>query len=233
VDFATAGDDDPVAGCPRLVEHLGWVRRAEKGARDLRRLQRRLERTDAGLVTRFHGTLALLEEWGYTSAWSLTARGEQLRFVYNELDLLLAESIEQGHFDGLPPAELAALASLFTYEARSQEPTGGWPSERVRQRGDAVFSLAGRLNVAERGHRLPETRGPDEGFAAVAHAWAAGVELEDLFEDDLVAGDFVRNCRQLLDLLRQLRDGFPRLGSAAAAAIRAIDRGVVAAGGRI
>jgi ATP-dependent RNA helicase HelY len=209
------------------------VRRAEKGARDLRRLRRRLDRGDAGMVARFRGTLGLLEEWGYTSGWSLTDRGEHLRFVYNERDLLLAESIEEGDFDGLPPAELAALASLFTYEARSQDAAGGWPSDRVRERGEAVFSLAGRLNVAERRHHLPETRGPDEGFAAVAHAWAAGVELEDLFDDDLVAGDFVRNCRQLLDLLRQLRDGFPRLGSAAAAAIRAIDRGVVAAGGRI
>jgi ATP-dependent RNA helicase HelY len=233
VDFATAGNDDPVAACPRLIEHLGWVRRAEKGERDLRRLRRRLDRSDAGTVARFHGTLGLLEEWGYTAGWSLTERGDHLRFVYNERDLLLAESIEQGDFDGLPPAELAALASLFTYEARAQDAAGGWPTERVRARGEAVLSLAGRLNVAERRHHLPETRGPDEGFAAVAHAWAAGVELEDLFDDDLVAGDFVRNCRQLLDLLRQLRDGFPRLGSAAAAAIRAIDRGVVAAGGRI
>jgi len=233
VDFATAGDGDPVASCPRLVEHLGWVRRAERGAKDVRRLRRRLDRTDAGLVAQFHGTLALLEEWGYAAGWSLTGRGEHLRFVYNELDLLLAESIEQGYFDGLAPAELAALTSVFTYEARAQEPTGGWPGDQLRARGDAVLALAGRLNVAERRHRLPQTRSPDEGFAAVAHAWAAGVELEDLFDDDIVAGDFVRNCRQLLDLLRQLRDGFPRLGSAAGAAIRAIDRGVVAAGGRI
>jgi hypothetical protein len=42
----------------------------------------------------------------------------------------------------------------------------------------------------------------------------------------------VRNCRQLIDVLRQLRDEFPHLRNAAADGIRAIDRGVVAAGGR-
>jgi len=80
---------------------------------------------------------------------------------------------------------------------------------------------------------LPPTRAPDPGFAAVAHAWAHGVDLEDLFgDDDMAAGDFVRNCRQLLDLLRQLRDTFPGLAPEARRAIAGIDRGVVAAGGR-
>lgn len=233
VDLVAGGSHDAVAGCPRLMEHLGWVRRTERAEKELRRLRRRLERAEGGLVTQFDAILALLEKWGYVEGWQLTPRGGHLRFVYNELDLLLTESIEQGVFDGLGPAELAALASLFTYEARAHEPPGGWPGRRVEARGTAVLELAGRLNAAERHHRLPETRAPDEGFAAVAHAWTSGVQLEDLFDDDVVAGDFVRNCRQLLDLLRQLRDGFPKLGSVAAVAVRAIDRGVVAAGGRV
>ena len=47
------------------------------------------------------------------------------------------------------------------------------------------------------------------------------------------AGDFVRNCRQLLDLLRQLRDAYPALANVTRDAIKAIDRGVVAIGGRV
>jgi ATP-dependent RNA helicase HelY len=58
--------------------------------------------------------------------------------------------------------------------------------------------------------------------------------LRDLFgDDDFAAGDFVRNCRQLLDLLRQLRDAFPSISEAASDAVRAVDRGIVAAGGRL
>jgi superfamily II RNA helicase len=57
--------------------------------------------------------------------------------------------------------------------------------------------------------------------------------LEELFgEDDFAAGDFVRNCRQLLDLMRQIRDAFPALAAVAGSAISATDRGIVAVGGR-
>jgi ATP-dependent RNA helicase HelY len=58
--------------------------------------------------------------------------------------------------------------------------------------------------------------------------------LEEIFADDEVgAGDFVRNMRQLLDLLRQLRDAYPELAPIARLALRQIDRGVVAAGGQV
>ena len=43
----------------------------------------------------------------------------------------------------------------------------------------------------------------------------------------------MRNMRQLLDLLRQLRDAYPELSDTARAAIKVIDRGVVAAGGQV
>ena len=48
--------------------------------------------------------------------------------------------------------------------------------------------------------------------------------------DALSAGDFVRWCRQVIDLLDQLREGAddPVLAETAAKAVRAIRRGVVA-----
>ena len=54
---------------------------------------------------------------------------------------------------------------------------------------------------------MPETRPPDAGFAGLAHDWAGGVELDQLLADDeLSGGDFVRNVKQLIDLVRQLGD---------------------------
>ena len=53
----------------------------------MRRLDRRLERTEKGLVPVFRQLLALLESWGYMRGWELTAKGRQLRFVYNERDV--------------------------------------------------------------------------------------------------------------------------------------------------
>jgi ATP-dependent RNA helicase HelY len=180
----------------------------------------------------FRSILTLLTEWGYVSGWSLTDKGRQLRFIYNELDLLLAESVSQGLFDGLDGSHLAALTSLFTYEARRAEGSIEGPPAGIEERVNAIEDLAGRLIDAEGRAGIPQSRLPDSGFGAIAYAWAAGHDLEELFDDDLAAGDFVRNCRQLIDVLRQLRDEFPHLRDAAADGIHAIDRGVVAAGGR-
>ncbi|HEX9856687.1 MAG TPA: DEAD/DEAH box helicase [Acidimicrobiia bacterium] len=226
--------EHPVASCHDLAKHIDWARRARRAERDLQRLERRIAVASGGLVAAFDATLALLESWGYTTGWGLTDKGERLRFVYNELDLVLTESIERGYLDGLTGPDLAAAASMFTFEPRATSPEARRPNGLVAERGELITGLAAAINAAERAGGVPETRYPDHGFAAVAHDWTAGATLEDLFEDDEgSAGDFVRNARQLLDLLRQVRDTFPRLADQARLAIKAIDRGVVAAGGRI
>nr|MDJ0954110.1 helicase-related protein [Acidimicrobiia bacterium] len=226
------GEADGVAGCPELSLHLAAVRRLRRAEKELRRLERRVQRTDEGLVRTFRTIVKTLEQWGYVSGWSLTAKGEQLRFVYNELDLLLTESVARGFFADLTGPQLAALTSLFTYESRRSDAMESQPPSDISDRVQAVGDLAVELIDAERSAGLPETRLPDAGFAAIAYAWASGHDLDELFDDDLAGGDFVRNCRQLIDVMRQLRDEFPSLRRSAADGIERVDRGVVAAGGR-
>jgi ATP-dependent RNA helicase HelY len=74
------------------------------------------------------------------------------------------------------------------------------------------------------------TRELDAGFAAAAFHWAEGKPLEDvLVETAMAPGDFVRTCKQLLDLLRQVEEVAPSdAGSVAAEARAAVNRGVVA-----
>jgi ATP-dependent RNA helicase HelY len=65
-----------------------------------------------------------------------------------------------------------------------------------------------------------------------AHAWAAGEELAEVIEDDEISGgDFVRNVKQLIDLLRQIGDlaPDPATGKSARAAADRLLRGVVVA----
>jgi ATP-dependent RNA helicase HelY len=88
------------------------------------------------------------------------------------------------------------------------------------------------LNVVEDEAGLPETRRIDPGFACLAHAWAAGKPLDEVLGgDDLTGGDFVRNVKQLIDLLRQVGDVAPdpHTASTARAAAEGLFRGVVAA----
>ncbi len=233
--LAAAGDDappgHPVAGCPRLDEHRSWARRARRAERDLARRRSRLARAGGGMLDEFRSILALLGEWGYADGWALTEAGEQLRAVYNERDLLVTEAVRTGLFDGLGPPALAALASTFVYDPRREVQPGRWPNRELEERWRRLEELAGRLADAEARRRLAETPPPEPGFAESAYYWTAGIELEDLLDDDLAAGDFVRTCRQLLDLLIQLRTGFPAIAETADEAVRAVNRGVVAAGG--
>jgi len=63
-------------------------------------------------------------------------------------------------------------------------------------------------------------------------AWAAGEDLEDIPSPErLAAGDFVRVSRQLVDLIKQLRDTFAPMEDDARMVLRLVDRGVVAAQG--
>ena len=67
------------------------------------------------MVARHH----VLEELGYAEGWTLTHQGQLLRSIYHECDLLIAESITAGVFEGLEPAELAGLLSCFVYESQT------------------------------------------------------------------------------------------------------------------
>jgi ATP-dependent RNA helicase HelY len=48
-----------------------------------------------------------------------------------------------------------------------------------------------------------------------------------LKDSDLTVGDFVRNIKQIVDLLRQLRGAVPELQFTIEDALKRIDRGVV------
>jgi len=103
----------------------------------------------------------------------------------------------------------------------------------------ATVRIWAELDADERRHRVDRTREPDLGFAWPVHRWARGESLSAVLTaaeqngSELSAGDFVRWCRQVLDLLDQIAGVSGRgsgVGRAAAEAVTAIRRGVVAAG---
>ena len=223
---------DGAERCPDLDRHLRAAREARRVQRRLDRDRKRLHSTDRGMIPMLHSLLRLLEARGYVEGWRLEPAGQRLRFIYNELDLLLAEALEADLFLGLDPAETAALASSFSYEPRADVEPGRWPTALTARRAEALHQTWEELARGEEEAGLPVTRPPEAGFAEIAYRWASGEALEALFEEETEGvGDFVRNCRQLLDLLRQIRDVTPDLAPAIDGAVAAIDRGVVAAVG--
>ncbi|MDH4363710.1 MAG: DEAD/DEAH box helicase, partial [Acidimicrobiia bacterium] len=235
------------------------LRRLERIETDLEAMTGAAARRADSLAGQFDRVIALLEDRGHLvideprgrrsrggdaggneaeePAWSLTSSGQRLARLYHECDLLVVEALEDGLFDGLEPAEVAALASTFTYEER-RSGSGGvghqlrYPSDRLRRRFLRLQGLHLALVADEADARLAVTRAPDAGFMSIAHAWAAGGDLSDVLADEqITAGDFVRTTKQLIDLLRQLGLLAPVPATAAAArrAADAVFRDLVAA----
>ncbi len=230
---AAAAASHPVASCPEARAHLRALDRADRLARDVERLERRVKGRLESLARQFDRVLRVLESWGYVDGWTLTEAGGRLAGLYHEADLLIAECISSGLFDGIGPAEMAGLVSVFTFEQRGQGETTNWfPTPRLRRRWNEVQRLAADLNSAEEQAGLPLTRSPDPGFIGLAHAWAAGEELAEVIEgEEMSGGDFVRNVKQLVDLLRQIGDAAPEPSTSRAcrSAADSLMRGVVAA----
>jgi ATP-dependent RNA helicase HelY len=224
----------PVADCPDRDRHLRAARQADRIGREVHDLRRQIRGRTESLARRFDQILQVLEAWGYLEGWSLTAKGQGLVRIFHESDLLVAEAVESGLLDGLEPAPLAGLVSCFTYEHRSSNPppTPWFPNANIEHRFTQVAQLAADLNADEEASNLPLTRPPDPGFLALAHAWVAGQPLDEILADEeLSGGDFVRNAKLLIDLLRQVADATDRPATARAArqAADQMFRGVVAA----
>jgi ATP-dependent RNA helicase HelY len=188
-------------------------------------------------VRQFESILSVLERTGHVEGWALSDAGGRLRRIYHESDLLLSIALGDGVFDGLEPAEVAAVASCCTHEHRSSEPPPPpvLPSAEVRRRVARLEVLAAELQGIEGAAKVPLTRVPEPGFAAAAWAWASGQDLHLILDEDLTGGDFVRNVRQLIDLLRQLGEVAPLAATREAArrAAEALVRGVIVASGSI
>lgn len=201
--------------------------------RSLRRARKETRRRESGLDRQFDRVVDVLEATGHVQDWSLTAPGERLRRIYHESDLLISMAIDDHLFDDLADADLASLVSCFTYEHRSAStpPPPNLPTAELARRFTRLGRIAGRLNDLEDRKDLSPTRPPEAGFAVTARAWAGGVPLAALLDEDLTGGDFVRNVRQLADLLRQIGEVVPNQATATAArrVTEALERGVIAA----
>jgi ATP-dependent RNA helicase HelY len=226
----------PCHGCEDRENHARWAERYWRLQRETDQLERRVRGRTNSIARTFDRVCSVLTVLGYLDGERVTEPGRRLARIYSELDLVAAECLREGVWDGLGPADLACAASLLVYEARISDdaPPPRVPKGPAREAIERTLRIWLDTHSIEVDYDLDFQREPDTGFAWAAYRWAGGHRLEDVLDEvGLPAGDFVRWCKQLIDLLGQIADaaaGDPASGvrESARGAVDLIRRGVVA-----
>jgi ATP-dependent RNA helicase HelY len=249
----------PAHQLPDREDKARLAERYLKIERDNEQIQQKVTAATNSLARTFDRIVVLLTERGFIASGGrseanggsyraeddnpkVTDDGRLLARIYSESDLLVAEALRSGIWEGLDAAELAAVLSSVLYETRGDTPNSAdlvdVPTGTLRRALNQTRRLWTELRADEQRHRLTGSREPDVGFVPAIYRWATTGDLtRALAASDaadtgspLSAGDFVRWCRQVLDLLDQVRNAAPspQLRAAAKRAINDVRRGVVA-----
>jgi ATP-dependent RNA helicase HelY len=152
--------------------------------------------------------------------------------IYGERDLLVAEALRLRIWDNLDSPSLAAMAAALVYEPRRDDEN--FEPRAVKGNFQESFAntqlLWDDLENLARKHKLQHSSKLEMDLSSPIHRWATGAKLDLVLESaDLLPGDFIRWCKQIIDLLEQLAkasDG--PISSKARDAVDLVKRGIVA-----
>jgi ATP-dependent RNA helicase HelY len=236
----------PAHNLPGREEKARLAERYLKIERDNDPIRQKVAAATNSLARTFDRIVVLLTERGFIDSADgdpkVTDDGRLLARIYSESDLLVAEALRSGAWEGLDAPELAAVVSAVLYESRGDTPGAAVgvdvPTGKLRRALNQTRRLWTELRSDEQRHRIAHSREPDDGFVPAVYRWTTTGDLTSALAasdaagtgSPLSAGDFVRWCRQVLDLLDQVRNAAPdpALRTTAKRAIADIRRGVVA-----
>ncbi len=223
--------------CPDREQHARWAERYWRLRKQIDTATREIEGKTGAIAVRFDRVCNVLHELGYLEEHKgetfVTEAGANLRRIYGERDLLVAECLRRGLWDALDATTLVAVVSCVVFEARRDDdnwqmgrlPKGNFPSVLVE-----MEKAWDALTEIEDSARLPGTPALATGLALGMQRWAKGQRLDSVLREcNLAGGDFVRWCKQVIDGLDQIsKVSTGDLGETARQAITLIRRGIVA-----
>ena len=153
--------------------------------RDNEQIRQKIAAATNSLARTFDRIVVLLTERGFIDGNDgdprVTDDGRLLARIYSESDLLVAECLRSGTWEGLDAAELAAVLSSVLFESRgdaSGAPDGtDVPTGKLRRALNQTRRLWTELRADEQRHRLAGSREPEDGFVPAIYRWATTGDL--------------------------------------------------------
>ena len=225
----------PCHSCNEREAHSRWGERWYKLSRELEATISQIEGRTNQVAKTFDRICDLLVDLEYVREsdgdYEVLEAGRRLARIYGERDLLISECLRTGAWQQLDAPGLAAMAAALVYEARRDEeweprlPKGNFV-EIMQETTDVWHDL----ELLARSHKLGQTAPLDLSLSLPIHRWASGAKLDTVLDSaDLLAGDFIRWTKQIIDLLDQIAqtaDG--KLAETAKTAVDKVKRGIVA-----
>ncbi|MBP6147553.1 MAG: DEAD/DEAH box helicase [Candidatus Planktophila sp.] len=215
--------------CNDRETHARFAERAARLNRESAGLRERVENRTHVIAKTFDRICDVLTHLGYIEGEKPLEQGKILAKIYAESDLLLTETIRNGVLESLSAPELVSVISSVIYESRGSENySPKMPHQNVANALASIASIWSQLEDIEEDFGVATQKEPDFGFCYAAYRWASGHSLTSVLKgSDMTVGDFVRNIKQLIDLLTQIAGASDSLRKNCREAIKRIDRGVV------
>ena len=226
----------PCHACPDRELHSRWGERWYKLERETAAIIKQIESRTNQVAKTFDRITEVLIELEYVTVsdgdLEITESGQKLSKIYGERDLLVAECISRRVWHHVDAQTLAAIAASLVYEARRDDDslTPKMPKGEFIAVFDETLEVWDDLQALAKEHNLPLSNEPDSSMALQMHRWATGSRLDSVLKQTgMLAGDFIRWCKQTIDLLEQISKVNPdELSATAQSAIEQIKRGIVA-----
>jgi len=222
--------------CSHREAHSRWAERWWQLHRETQAILDQIEGRTNLVASTFDKICDLLIELDYLDNadqdLQVTESGKMLARIYGERDLLVAEALRLKLWDNLDAPSLAAMAAALVYEPRRDDEN--FEPRAVKGNFQQSFTNTQLLwedleNLAKK-HKLPRSSKLEMDLSYPIHRWATGAKLDLVLESaDLLPGDFIRWCKQIIDLLEQLAKASEGpISSKARDAVDLVKRGIVA-----
>ena len=221
--------------CNEREAHARWAERYFKLKRELDSALSQIEGRTNQVARTFDKLCELLADLEYIELEGDDATvldsGKTLARIYGERDLLISECLRHSVWKGMDAPALAAMAAALVYEARRDEEfESRMPKGNFVDYAEKTVDMWWQLESLSKKYKLPQTEPLDFAISFAFYRWASGARLDTVLDlADLLAGDFIRWSKQVIDLLDQIAQTEDKaLAETAKTAVDAVKRGIVA-----
>lgn len=175
------------------------------------KLQKKLELARAELEEQgelqlpiYERKLEILREMGYIDEKGLLPRGEFASHIHTE-EITVTELMFKGYFHECSEHEINAICLSLVYEYRRRSGSDGDTKQSLSKLPEKLKSAKGFVSSLARQHNFIKPL--ETKICHLMLAWSSGATFDEIMKmTDVPEGDIIRAFRQVIDLLRQIRD---------------------------